>query len=470
MKWFQINNLSPWTMPVAFAVKSLVAVLFLYLYTYVLGDGNLSEDAMVFMNESATLHEVFWKSPSAYFKFLTGIGENQELIQLYLTETTHWDIGEQSIINDNKNILRVHSLLHFISFGSAMIHALFFSFIGLIGVQQLFLAIRNTTKVNPNIVFWLLLLLPSALFWTSSVLKEPFMLLGLGLLLRALFSTTATTRKKLILGGIGALLLLGFKPYVLIALLPMLLFVVVAKRLPKHAIIGSLGILVAMVALLFALFPNQRDRTLQRISRKQFDFANVARGGVHVHADSIFYYFSPEQRNALIFEGDSVTLSEAVDAQILQLGLINAPIPVHLEADGKRWPLYFQNRRSNGFIETTPIRNSWSRLLKNIPEALINTLFRPFPGDGGGKANWLAIMEYSALFIGLGWAIVRRRQLNKIDRIHFIGLFLFAFSFSLFIGWTTPVIGAIVRYRIPVYLVLLMSILLIIAPSKKRKT
>jgi len=457
-------------MPVAFAIKSAVAVFFLYLYTYVLGDGKLSEDAMVFMNESATLHDVFWKSPSAYFKFLTGIGENQELIQQYLTETTHWDIGEQSIINDNKNILRVHSLIHFISFGSAMIHALLFSFVGLIGVRQLFLALRNTTKMNPNYAFWLLFLLPSLLFWTSSVLKEPFMLLGMGLLLRALYSTTLSTRKKLILGGMGAVLLLGFKPYVLIALIPMLLFVLIAKKLPKHAILGSLGILIATTAILLTLFPNQRDRTLQRISRKQFDFANVARGGVHVHADSIFYYFSPEQTHLLAFEGDSVTLKEPVDAQILQLGLINAPIPVHLEADGQRWPLYFQNRRSNGFIETTPIRNSWSQLIKNIPEALINTLFRPFPGDAGGKMNWLAIAESALLFFGLGWAIVRRRQLNSTDRIHLIGLFIFAFSFSLFIGWTTPVIGAIVRYRIPVYLVLLMSILLIISPSKKRKT
>lgn len=454
LKVFRVDGLSEWTLPAAFGIKVLFGGLFIYLYTYILGDGSLGEDAGVFMRESKMLRDVFSQSPSAYFQLMTSIGESQDLIQQYLPETTHWDVGTQSIINDNKNILRAHSLIQFISSNYAPIHMLVSCLLGLLGVYQLFQAIRSMTEIKNNYVFWGIFLLPSLLFWTSGILKEPFMILGLGLLLRGVFSE-ASLKRKLIYGITGALFLLGFKLYVLFAILPALIFLAIAKQLPKYKIAGAFGILAFTLTMLLLLFPSKRQVAIQTISRKQFDFINVAKGGIHVYADTLFYYFEPEQVSLLRIENDSVSLKNDIDAKILKLGQIDTPRDVHLVADGSTWPIYFENDRSNGLIELTLINNSYGQLVKNIPEALVNALFRPLPNDPGSKLKYVAFLETLIVFGFLAFAIYRRRTINEVEKRRIVALLIFVVLLSLFIGWTTPVVGAIARYRIPVYLSLL---------------
>jgi len=461
-----VPDLNPWSFPIAFALKTGMAIVFLYVYTEVLGHGTLSEDAGVFMRESRMLHDVFWESPLAYFKFLTGIGETQPLIEQYLPETTHWDVGAQSLINDNKNILRAHSLIHFISFRSEMIHALICCFIGLMGVKQLYITIKPMVAVRKEIVFWTLLLLPSLFFWSSSILKEPFLLLGFGLLLRSLFYQEAI-RKKILFGLFGGLLILGFKPYVMFMLLPMLLFLAMARSLPRFKIIGALLILSALTTLAFTIFPKPKAKAIQTISRKQFDFVQVGRGGLHVYADSVFYYFRTDQIGALYRDHDTIWLKHDIDAKILKLGEISDPIPIHLKADGTRWIKYFENTQSNGFIPVTPINNSYAQLIANIPEALYHALIRPIPGDPGNGLNWIAFLETVLILGALIWAILQRKKLTEQEKIRTAGLLLFAVLLSLIIGWTTPVLGAIARYRIPVHIAILIIAGILYQPRSK---
>ena len=455
LKVFRVDGLSVWTMPLAFTAKIIFGGLFLYLYTYILGDGSLSEDAGVFMRESKMLRDVFSQSPEAYFKLMTSIGENQNLIQQYLPETTHWDVGIQSIVNDNKNILRAHSLIQFFSFNYAPIHMLISCFIALLGIRHLVEALKSMTQIELKYVFWGIFLLPSLLFWTSGILKEPFMLFGLGLLLRGVFSELSLPKKWLFVLS-GVLLLLGFKLYVLFAILPALLFLAIAKWLPKYNIAGALAILAFTFGMLLLIFPGKREVAIQTISRKQFDFINVAKGGIHVYADTLFYYFEPEQVGLLRIENDSVSLKNDIDAKILKLGQIDRPRDVHFVADGSKWPIYFENDRSNGFIELTLIDNSYGQLIKNIPEALSNALFRPLPNDPGSKLKYVAFLETLLVFGFLGFAIYRRRTINEIERRRIVALVIFAVFLALFIGWTTPVVGAIARYRIPVYLAIII--------------
>ncbi len=441
-----------------------MALCFLFVYTQVLGHGTLSEDAGVFIRESSMLHQVFWESPGAYLKFMTGIGETQPLIETYLPETTHWDVGAQSLINDNKNILRVHSLIHFISFKSEVIHALICCVVGLFGIKHLYVTVQPMVKVRKEVVFWGLLLLPSLFFWTSSILKEPFMLLGFGLFLRGLFKDDSV-QKKWIYSILGGLLLLGFKPYVFFMLVPMLLFIGLTRLLPKFKILGAFLILSVVGATFFAMLPGTREKVIKTVSRKQFDFVQVGRGGLHVYADSVFYYFRTDQIPQLYQDHDSVWLKNDIDAQILKLGQISDPVPIHLEADGTRWVKYFENTQSGGFISVTPIKNSYGQLIKNIPEALFHALLRPIPGDPGGALNWVAFFETLVLIGALVWAIIHRKKLTQQERIRIVGLLLFSVLLSLIIGWTTPVLGAIARYRIPVYVALLIVAGIIYQPK-----
>lgn len=459
---FRCTTLSVWALPSAMILKALVGYIFLYIYSTHYGHGMLSADAGVFMRESKMLNDVFYISPGDYLKFLTGIDNNKELVHHYLGDTSHWDIVPQSIINDNRNILRLHSLIQFFSFGRAGIHTSIFSFFSLIASYQLFLAFRHYTKLNHNLVFVLILVVPSLLFWTSSVLKEPFMLLGIALFLRGLLDQVSRT-KRIIYLLLSVFLMINFKPYVMIAILPAVLVAFSIIKLKKlKPILLFLGVIATGIAAIAIIKPIQEKFTTS-ISRKQFDFVNVAKGGLHAYADSCFYYFDADQFDRLNIDpkSDSVSIKKRVTADVLILENYAMPSKITFEPSDKRWKIYFMNYRCTGYIPLTPIDDSPKQLIKNIPEAYANTLLRPTINDPGSWLKYPAIAEMILIYLFLASALLQRRKLERVEISIVYGLITFILLMSLIIGWVTPVLGAINRYRSPVMLAFVLIAILI---------
>lgn len=440
---------------------------FIYIYTQVYGDGHLSADAGAFMNESAQLNQVFYDSPVNYLRLLVDKGDTDLLTHQYLGETSHWASGAQAIISENRNIMRVHSLIHFFSFGNPIVHLLVMCFLSLLGLKFLFEALKERTQLHPSYLFLILLLFPSLLFWSSSILKEPIVLLGIGLFIRGVLGKEPLKKRRFI-GILGALILLAFKSYVLIAILPSFLFYWGYKLAPKYKIISSLSLLTLIVLGSVLLFPEKRDHVVHLFSRKQFDFNNVGKGGLHAHTDSCFYFFEGDQLDELNIEGDFVSIDKETSAYIVQLGAMDKPIPVVLQPTGKKWPIYFQNQRSDGYIEMTMIDDSFIQMIINIPEALQNSLIRPFPNDPGSGIKYIAIVEMILLYLLFIYALIKRRKLKTEQWTIIISISIFVLSLALIIGWTTPVLGAIVRYRTPAFLgILILSLLMIRRHSKE---
>lgn len=466
LKFLQTPYLNPWVTPLVYALKVAVGFYFLYIYTAFYGNGSLSADAGAFMEESAILNEVIYQSPLDYFKLLFGIGDQDALVQIYLQETSHWDSGAQAIISDNRNILRIHSLIHFISRGDAAIHVLVMCIFSLIGMQQLYLGVRRHTSLHDLATFSILALFPSILFWTSGILKEPLLFLGIGLFVRGILDAV-TTRKKWFLILLGAALIMSFKPYVLICAAPAILFYAVHRMLPRYKTLGALLILVVPLFIALASFSSTRERIAHVFSRKQYDFKNVGRGGLHAQGDTCFYFFEAWQIPELNIQGDSVQMPHAMDIKILKFGSIASPTPAHLKPNGETWFIYFRNDRSDGFIETQMIDDSFSQLVLNVPEALMNTLFRPYYSDPGSWLKYPAMLEVLLLFLFLILALIRRRSLPDEHKALVWALLIFVVALCLTIGWVTPVLGAIVRYRIPAFAALLIIALLFYDSKKK---
>lgn len=464
---FRSPDLSPWSLPIGFVIKVMVGFYFLYVYTKIYGNGSLSADAGAFMRESAILKNVFYTSPLDYFKLLFGIGDQDTLVLKYLGDTSHWDAGAQSIISDNRNILRVHSVIQFISRGHPSVHVVIFSFISTIGIKLIYEAISIKSLVRKDLIFWSLLLLPSALFWTSGILKESILFLGIGFFLKGLFLLTNSWKRWFIF-GIGILLILNFKPYVLFCAIPAIIFFVLHRSFKKNKLLYSSTILAAFTLVLFGSFAYLRSKTAEILSRKQYDFVNVGQGGLHAYSDSCFYFFEADQIPYLTIEGDSVSIERKMNAKIIKPGSIDEPQPVTLDPTGEKWFVYFRNDRSDGFIETTPIDNSFAQLILNIPEALKNSLLRPFVSDPGSWLKFPATLEVILLFGFIVYSIYQRRELDSGDQGLLWAFGIFVLCLSLTIGWVTPVLGAIVRYRIPSFIAILVIGLILIQPSKKR--
>ncbi len=422
-------------------------------------------DAMRFLYESKELNNVFYKSPSDFFSLLTGIGDTAQLSLIHMNKSFIWNAGNFTLINDSRNTIRIHSLLHFISFGSPVVHMLFMSAFSLIGLRHLSIAVANYSKLKPLILFSVLLLFPSLLFWSSGILKEPFMVLGLGLILRFLL-VNDPLKKRFIIGVFGILILTLFKPYIFICLIPAVLFYVIYKYVFKQIMI--LCLLSSFITLLVCvvLFSSKRKLITEYLSRKQFDMENVGEGGLHVYVNNNFYYFKPHQYKNLKIENDTVKLIHPSDAFFLSGDLKEVPKLVHLTEIGQKWKIHIVMPGTNSYIKTTSIDNSFTQLIENIPEALGNVFFRPLPIDKGSFLIYPAMLEVWILFFILLISIIFHRKLDSKSKGLITSFLLFAIGLMLLIGWTTPIIGAIVRFRFPSQLALLI-IALITIDSKK---
>lgn len=456
VSWFfwrkRTEGLNKWDLSIGLGIKMAFAFLFVSVYAVYYGDGVLSSDIHVFMWESGLLANVASHSITDYFTFLFGL-EDDALIQEYLSKTDHWTSGDLALINDAQNVMRVNSLLYFFSRGNVFFHLLFFAAVLLLCTRELYLALRNWVVVNDRLLWFGLLLFPSVAFWSGSILKEPLMMSGLFLFVAALLRPFSWKQRiwRLLL---GTLLMLMFKPYVffllLIAVVP---YLVLKMWFPVRA--WQTILLTALLGMIGAwLLPEKRDQVVHFLWRKQFDFDNVSRGGLHILADSTFYYVETEQYPNFTFIDDKfVILHKPIHAKRMRLGMEYPFEDVMLSDTGKVWINYYSTNKCGSYIHTTFINDSFSQLIKNIPEALVNAAIRPWPTDPGGKLKWFNFFETIGLFTLLGFSLYRFRQQRENSHVDLVLLGIwFAILLFLLIGWTTPVLGAIARYRIPAYL------------------
>jgi hypothetical protein len=382
---------------------------------------------------------------------------SEAAVQQYLAHTNHWSAGDLDLMNDSRNVLRVNSLIVFISKGNVYVHILFFSFFSFIGLRELFHAFRDRIFYDKRLFWFALILFPTLSFWTSSVLKEPLMILGLAFILNGMFGRLSTKSRwwRILL---GVLLMLLFKPYVLGCLLLSIPLFLLGKWVFKKRVFLVPLTALAGVVLVFVLFSGFRKNVTHRLTRMQFDFINVGRGGTHAYADSCFYYFRNDQYADLEFSKEgTVRAKKDLTAKKVTFGM-NYPFQdVRLKASEGPWKVVFIGDACGSYIELTPIGNDFGQLLKNIPEALSNAAFRPTFWDPGGNLKIVSFLETIGLFAFLVFGLWYNRKSRTAEEKNIL-LFLAAFSIILLvlIGWTTPILGAIVRYRMPAYLALLL--------------
>ena len=148
----RVGDLKPWVMPSALLIKISAGLLLFILHIQTYGVDELSHDGETFFKEGKYLNNVFFQSPGHYLQLLTGIGENTWLVEQYLSMTEYWSAGDLSIVNDSKNVIRVHSIIHFFSWNSVFVHLAVMCFLSLVGVRNLYLAFRDHVRIKKKIL------------------------------------------------------------------------------------------------------------------------------------------------------------------------------------------------------------------------------------------------------------------------------------------------------------------------------
>ena len=303
---------------------------------------------------------------------------------------------------NNYMIIRITALLSFFSFQKYLILNLFFSMLSFSGVWRLY---RFFYEQYPHLHKQLaiaILYLPTFVFWSSGILKDPICTGALGWITYALYETFFKRKdliKNAIIIFISGYLLYVIKVYILISYVPFFFLFLVLKNvnLIKSRVM-RIGFVVGLIVAAITMFTTVMAQLAGTLG---------AYGGDDVTKNiSIYQKAYAEQEDV----GSSFSLG--------------------VEYDG-----------------------SVQSLLKIAPAAIIATLFRPFLWESKKLSTLFSSIE--SMFI-MFFTLSVLYKAGPVNFIRSIGkdptvlyCLLFSLLFALFVGATTANFGTLVRYKIP---------------------
>ena len=404
LSFFKTSGISFKFLALIFILKIISGIGLLILYKFYYGTNG--SDIFNYYKDGEVVYNTINTNPIDFIKIITGIGNYSTELEPYLRENTNYwfKAFNYNLLNDNRLTIRINAVLHIISNHNIYVHSIFFSFFSFIGLTALFKVFKLFYN-NKLVLVIIVFFIPSVIIWSSSMLKESVLMLALGMFLLSFFNVLK--QKKLLL-NISILLTSAFflfvlKFYVLFALIPGLIFLTTYNFYNKNPVLIFAGIYILIITLFFNSQHFSAYSLSEIMSFKQHDFINM------------------------INSSDNV--GSRVDIPILEPTFVS--------------------------------------YILAIPNALLNTFLRPSIFDIHSIIVLPSVIENILFLLLFIFSISYFDKNNFKNNLPFI---LFSFSFvitlSILLGLTTPVLGALVRYKVP-YLPFLAFILILVINKNK---
>jgi len=398
--FFGAEGLSKKTISLIFIIKILAGIAMSLIYTYYYTNRNTA-DIFKYFDDSKIMFDALFKKPMDFISMMTGIGNDSAYFnEHYYKLMNNWyRVYESNIYNESHTIIRFNALARIFSFGYYNVHTVFVCFLSISGLDAIYkTAIRFIKNKSKELIFGIFLL-PSVLFWGSGVMKEALLFFALGLLVYHFFSILEKFNFVHVVWIILSAALIYFtKFYILAIAFPILISHLWVSKTKEKFIF--MKYLVVFVLYIFA------GLQLHHI-KPGFDALDI---------------LVTKQR-------DFIGLAKFMNSG----SLINIPI-------------------------LTP--DIWS-FMRNAPQAFFITMFRPFIFESNSILILMAAFENFIILIILILAIIfaNFKQIHK--SIFFACLFAVILMFVL-TGLITPVMGAMVRYKVPAlpFLMILLTMLI----------
>ncbi len=423
ISWLILIGLAIWKLPffTKFGLqrKTVLIVYLLHvaagmalslIYTYIYPQRNLA-DTFKYFDDSKAIYNLFWESPADFLRMITGYSSESTQLQPVYDKMYNWYVlNNKYLYNDNRTMIRINAIMMIFSGGCYYVHVFFFCMMTLLGKLFLFKSFQNLFKEKKSLLFIAVFLIPSVIFWSSGILKEGFLFLLMGIFIwsfeRWSDQPKSIQHLRLILLSLFGLFFVKF--YIAVALLPGLISVFWIKR---------------------------------KNYRKPFLKTTI------VH---------------LCFVAAAVTFH-----------IIS---PFHSFLNGLQWQKksfygLAQTMNSGSVVKTMELHDNFYSFFANVPEGLFNAFFRPFPWDGLHSPVILAAAMENILFLIIFFLTIKWfKKANPKNATYFF--FFSSFTLILFTlsGVVTPIIGTLVRYKIPAIPFMLMACFLLWDKSKYENT
>ena len=316
------------------------------------------------------------------------------------------------------------AIFSFFSFGSYTVINLFFSMISFSGVWRLYKFFYEQHPQLHRQFAIAILYLPTFVFWSAGILKDPLCTGMLGWLTYSLYSAFIKGQsviKNVLIAFIAAYILALVKSYILAAYLPFfMLYIVFYKIKAMKKMLSKIILLFSLVVIMFI--------------------------GLFVLAESIQNFLGDLALDKL---SESVKTTQG-NFEVIASNA-ESSFSLGVEFDG------------------TP-----KSLLKIAPASITATLFRPFLWESKKLSTLLSSLESLAFMLFTLYVLLKAGLFKFFGSIFKDPMVVFCFWYSIlfavFVGTTTLNFGTLVRYKIPCIPFYLIALILILERSKKKKS
>jgi hypothetical protein len=385
MKFFSLEKIQPKFISMVFILKVIAGCALGLLYTYYYTD-RTTADTFKFFDDGKILFGALFTNPKHFFEMLTGInGSSPELLPYY-NRMNAW-LNAEVVFNDSKTLVRLNAIFNLFSLGYYYVHVVFINFLSFVGLIGMFKVFQSFQKNKSKALFIATMLLPSVLFWGSGLLKDGLLLFALGMMLYS-FNRIANNNsyRYLIVFVLSFFLLVITKIYVLAAFFP------------------------GLVAWYWS-----RNDSMKRIILK--------------FATCYIVYFT------LVFN----------------VGLVSNKYDITdiIYYKQKNFYTLAENTNAKSLIHISQIAPSAWSILKHSPEAVLRVFVRPFITDSSSPLILVAAVENILILIMMLFCVLSFKRSEILRQPIFYFSILFVLVLFALIGLITPILGAMVRYKVP---------------------
>lgn len=350
-------------------------------------ESNPKTDTWIFHAEALKEYQLLLTKPGEYFTNLFYTGYTYGYDGVLQTQNSYW--------NDLKDnlIIKLISVLDIFSGGRYYTNVVLYNFLiffGHIGLYRVFKSVYSAPK-------WLLVavvfLLPSFIFYSSTIHKEGLMLAAIGVIIYNVYQILhqrGITTVRLLYISIAFVLVFLFRNFIAFAMLPALAAWIISYKIKASPFITFAVVYLTAVLLFF---------NLHRV-------------------------------------------------------LPSVDLPAYM---AQKQSDFFALEKGNTTIELNKLYPSAGSYIKNAPQSLQHSLLRPFLTDVT-LSKLLLPLSIELLFYELLIILYCFFKKDKplLNDVFVLFSLFFGLSVCFIIGYTVPVIGAIVRYR-SIYLPLLLA-------------
>ena len=387
MAIFQHRKINTGTFKIIFIIKLIAGFLLYLIYTRYYTD-RATADIFRYFDDSEILYQSLFTHPYDYIRMLTGYDSASTDLQHYYDAMRNW-YNTDMVFNDTRTMIRFSAFLKLFSLGTYYPHAVVMCFLSLCGLTALYRFFTSFIEGKELMLLVAVFLMPSTLIWTSGLIKEAFLIFSLGMLFNTLYNLIEkkeVTRRNFWQLIIFLCCLFFIKPYIIFLLVPCIASWMLLKNNANTQFLKVVAVYFVYGCLVvFTAEFLFGKRIPKLLLDKQTEFFHVA-----------------------------------------------------------------DRDHANSLIQIPPLTNAYSSLIVNAPNAIKNVIFRPSLFEVKNPLILLAAIENLIITISLLFSLYFVFK-SKFKIASYWVLIAFFFCMTIFVltGLVTPILGAIVRYKVP---------------------